>query len=167
MKDYTKLLGMNKQNEDLLINAYDKGYNAGLVESAAYQEGLKDAWKCAKKIRFMEKDKLKDAFGIQTDESITKYIFRSISASEAVNKIKEYEEKQIRIGDEIKLNDVVEVVVSLQDTYMLTIDCYGHVSTWQYDRYPLNGWSKTGRHFPQIAELLELMKGVNGKNDRS
>ena len=65
-----------------------------------YEEGLNNAWECAKKLRHMDYSMLYKVFdgdnvvihGIQTKG--LEAVFEKYSASEAMAKIKEYEEKQ-------------------------------------------------------------------------
>ena len=81
--------------------AYKRGYNKGYSEEyearqsavdIAYKRGLYEAWKCAKKLANLtsqERGKILDCEEIPVHE-----IFVFFTASEAIAKIKEYEEKQ-------------------------------------------------------------------------
>jgi len=89
------------------------------------------------------------------------------TASEAIEKIRQYEqekEEQIQVGDEIKGGDERYVVLQ---KYLNNIDepmavlfnrRDGKISVFHL--YNGNGaiFKKTGRHFPEIAEVLRKME---------
>lgn len=127
----------------------------------AHQRGLEDAWEAARKIVTWPDRSLvnSDTFDLDHGENI----FTKYSASEAIAKLKAYEEKQkaddeIKVGDEVQLcNDpnVCFVVISI-DTLNEDISGFnrnGHT----YSCRPKDAWRKTGRHF-DIESILEAMK---------
>ena len=66
------------------------------------------------------------------------------------------QKNEIKIGDEVTLTNgrTTSVVIGF---------CYGSANLL-YDngdvgQYPKDGCQKTGRHFPEVAELLEKMRG--------
>lgn len=89
--------------ENRVRHVYNQGFEEGRsckydqsdIE-AAYQRGLDDAWKCIEKICAevidggLDSNTLKQIFGT----AIIVNIFKTNSASEAIAKLKEYEEKQ-------------------------------------------------------------------------
>jgi hypothetical protein len=89
--------------ENRVRHVYNQGFEEGRgckyeqsdIE-AAYQRGLDDAWKCMEKICAevidggLDSDTLKQIFGT----AIIVNIFKTNSASEAMAKLKEYEEQQ-------------------------------------------------------------------------
>ena len=77
-----------------------------------------------------------------------------------VDKQEQKQDTKIKVGDEIRLHDAIEVVTSVMSTGLQTIDASGNTSTWYYNTYPLETWEKTGRHFPQIAEVLAELRGA-------
>lgn len=156
--------------------AYDKGYKDGISDGnisngtfakrvkEAYENGLNTAWECARKI-YLNTDEnglsgnaLYAIFGEREG-----YILKEYSASEAIAKIKEYEEKQkadaeIKVGDEVVCKSpvmvcravVTRVLTDKSSVEYMNVDgCFGAVNT----RWII----KTGRHFPQIAEMLKQM----------
>lgn len=151
---------------------YDEGVKDGTVKSEsyisgkeqeAYYKGLREAWECARKIVSPKGEGYNatdfEVFGVKDAFELT--------ARQAISKLKEYEERCeeaeevtniLNVGDEIKFCDTIEVVTHLMSTGIQTIDGMGNVSTWYFEDYPLNGWEKTGRHFPQIAEVLSQMQ---------
>ena len=102
MKDYSVLDGMRKQTSEIIMQAFDKGYKQGYMDGKdeayknpvptqdAYQRGLDDAWEAARIIYGMNKDTRLVTTAFVHYETV----FDNYSASEAIAKIKEYEEKQ-------------------------------------------------------------------------
>lgn len=101
----------NKMNE-LIHSAYVMGYedgtNDGKVsvqndETEAYESGLNDAWECARKMMLSDEDGGIALSDILKIFGMTQYsAIKRFSASEAIAKIKEYEEKQKRNCDTCK-----------------------------------------------------------------
>jgi len=129
----------------------------------AYQQGLEDAWEAARKI-ILDKN---DDTGLSLSEvaqifyTASSYkILKENTASEAIAKIKEYEEQQkhdaIQIGDEVVYMDEnkprVVVRISGQSAVQITSD--GKCAICEVEKL-----HKTGRTFPQIAEVLKEMRG--------
>ena len=94
------------------------------IEKEAYQRGLNDAWEAAKKNYLPEdhggllgyKTRMK-VFG--TDN--IGWIFNNLSASEAIEKIRAYEEKkkaeqEIKVGDWVQNGGVIGVVTYIEQT---------------------------------------------------
>ena len=131
--------------------------NQKAVENA-YQRGLDDVWECMKKIAFLEKPRdMRDFFGCSTLGGV----LIDYSASEAIAKLKAYEEKQ-KADDEIKVGDEVEdhtdslhkkaAVWSIKGDVLCVIAVGG--GTWMLRK---NNAVRTGRHF-DIDKILEDMK---------
>jgi len=90
--------------EALIYKAYELGYETG---RKAYDKGLEDAWKCARKIMktsITERQKLFNTVSVID-------IFNILSPSSAMDKIKEYEES--------KEADVKKVEVTEENFRML------------------------------------------------
>lgn len=150
--------------------AYHKGFEVGQHEATTleYQQGLDDAWVAAKKIctNWMISDQtLAEIFGQCKDIDT---IMHENTAQEAINKLKAYEEQQkadeIKVGDEVCFvfagGETIEpfIVFSIKDDNGKKY--YEGIQTSD-GRWVSGGlkYYKTGRHFPQVAELLEAMKG--------
>ena len=129
------------------------------VRKEAYEQGLSDAWEAARKVSQVRKyggygDCLEEVFG---RHRVSWDVF-DYSASEAIEKIRQYEqEKQFHVGDEFENENGKRFVILKMDdaeidryideegkTYCMTI------------KYKV--MHKTGRHFPEIAEVLQKMK---------
>lgn len=134
-------------------------------EKAAYEKGLADAWEAARKIVMYEAD---GGLRTETTEKIfgtllCGNIFKDFDASEAIAKIKDYEEKQneIKVGDEVVENDDISKRGVV--TY-INLTGSGNMYNVLWDDgqscgYYKKGIKKTDRHFPQVKELLKAMKG--------
>lgn len=140
-------------------------------EEEAYNRGLNEAWDAARKIAVdvidggYSLDELREIF----DETLDRIIFKRNTASEAIAKIKAYEDEQtedakIKVGDEVKIigsdpmyDDYCDcgvcTYVHIDKIYVMRKD--GSASTEHESE-----WEKTGRTFPQIAEVLKEMRGA-------
>lgn len=125
-------------------------------EKTAYNKGLTDAWEAAKKC--LHNNDLWSFCDLDPGESM----FTKYSAGRAIAKIKEYEDRkaEIKVGDEVVENDdmsergVVTYITLTGGRNLCTI-------LWDDGRFCgcyESDIKKTGRHFPQVAELLKAMK---------
>ncbi len=138
-----------------------------IIQKTAYENGLHDAWEIAKKIECMDGydgDELIKMFGTDDIESI----FKKHTANEVLEKIKTYEEQKVKtFNDEIKVGDEIVVRVVAPDREIAVIVYkIGHVGTTPMYHCisfsECNGFiiahnqaiKKTGRHFPQITNLM-------------
>ena len=147
--------------EQVRKEAYDKGYDDATAEigsdeqaiaEKAYQKGLSDAWECTRKIAGMHSEERRKIFG----QNLLQIIFGFYSASEAIEKIRQYEqekEEQIQVGDEVISRNKTAVVTEITDRYVRIM--YSDGSSYALFS---KGVVKTGRHFPEIAEVLQKMK---------
>lgn len=180
MKDKAIKDAMNSI-ENRISHVYNQGYEDGIKDgkesiddSAAYKTGLKTAWELARKVSNLGfNDTRQEIFGVRYGLSID--IIKNFSVEEVADKIEEYEEKQKQEDDEIKIGDEIKnkwgtrgVVVEIAPQYNgATV----YSVLWRnaerrcldksdWDSYEV--WKKTGRHFSQIEEVLEQMKGEEG-----
>lgn len=166
---------MRDKSIDALVEvcraARKEGYNAGFKNGnindgtfdekikEAYENGANDAWECAKNLLKGEHDQYKrfEIFG-NTDVD---NIFTLLTGAEALVKLKKYEEEQkraveIKIGDEVTDNDGWKGVVtwiSPDGEYLVVTLQDGSALRWKKE-----GFKKTGRHFPEIANILKQMQ---------
>lgn len=79
-------------------------------------------------------------------------------ASEAIEKIRQYEQEkeEIKVGDEVKnIESGWTAIVTKSEEGHLTLMCDSGAIAKGYDaKY----FVKTGRHFPEIAEVLKKMR---------
>ena len=153
---------LEKLNSDYINENY------GSMQDEAYRRGLEDAWEAARKIFGYKIDggipieELGKVFGYAEDALFcTADIIRHNTASEAIAKLKAYEEKQ-KADDEIKVGDEVEdhtdslhkkaAVWSINGDVLRVIAVGG--GTWMLRK---NNAVCTGRHF-DIDKILEEMR---------
>lgn len=125
----------------------------------AYQRGLDDAWEAARKIVTWPDRSLinSDTFDLDPGESI----FTKYSASEAIAKLKAYEEQQ-KADDEIKVGDVVMVCTD-SNKYTFVVTKVNDESVWGVDAdgswnfWDINDVTKTDKHY-NIDKILEEMR---------
>lgn len=138
-----------------------------IIQKTAYENGLHDAWEIAKKIECMDGydgDELIEMFGTDDIEAI----FAKYKASEALEKVKAHEEQKVKtFNDKIKVGD--EIIVTFPHTnremsvivykidHVNTTPMYYCISFADSRIYTIpcgKTIKKTGRHFPQIANLM-------------
>ena len=131
------------------------------IEDEAYQRGLADAWEAARKIVStdgLDYRELIEIFGMDD------MIIDEFTAQEAIRRIKEYEEKkkakaeaeaeeEIHVGDEVvKQNGTTFTVAEITEIF-----AYGIDHTGRFASEVKKNLHKTGRHFPQVEQLLKEM----------
>ena len=144
--------------------------NFGELQDEAYQRGLEDAWEAAKKIFGYEIDggipidKIGRVFGYSENETFcTADIIRHNTASEAIAKLKAYEDKQkdrIEVGDEVEWDGDKYVVTYLN--YDIETSKITDYDLLAYDGSVIDHvkkctFTKTGKHY-DIASILEAMR---------
>jgi hypothetical protein len=162
--------GMKKQAQELIEQAYQRGYKAGqenalTVDSNKFREqGRNEAWEAARKIVLSEVGGLsgRDLSEIFDATSYLR-VLGQYSATEAIKKIKTYEEQkkqeedsEIHVGDEVcAYGDIIGIVTYISKTEEFSI-------LWRDGsvgkRKNISDFRKTGRHFPEIAEVLKKLK---------
>lgn len=120
----------------------------------AYQRGLNDAWDLADDVSH-NRGNILDILGCPTFG----VAFKQLTASEAIQKLKEYEElqkveKEIRVGDEVTRCDRKGVVTRIDHD-----KCNVCWSTGETGWHSISDLTKTGRSFPEIVEALKKMRG--------
>ena len=138
-----------------------KGFEKYDPESE-YQRGLHDAWEAARKIAGFP-----SLGGLNThelmkffDTDIVAQVMAELTAKQAIEKLRDYEakkkvEEEIRVGDEVETTAFNKVIVlkHLHDGYYAALN-----DQFEKVMIHLSGIvKKTGRHFPQVAELLAAM----------
>lgn len=173
MKRYIAVLELD--NDEEIIDASvsyvyrSNGTNYSTTESVefkeesdkTYEDGLNEAWELARYISCTPNEGgksiewVEDVFGCGNRRDV----LRNHSASEVIVKIEEYENR-IKVGDEvIDSNGMLEkrsVVVRVSGSVITIMEGDGTVSRWEKEDF-----KKTGRHFPQIEEVLQKMQEGN------
>ena len=130
--------------------------------SKTYEDGLNEVWECAKNLLKGKYDQYKmfEIFGYTDVDNI----FTLFTGAEVLAKLKKYEEEQkkaaeIKIGDEVTDEDGWKGVVTLinpDGKYFVVTLQDGNALRWKKESF-----KKTGRHFPEIAEVLKQMQEGN------
>jgi hypothetical protein len=123
-----------------------------------YEDGLNEAWEVAREIVCSDGynwSELEDIF----ERRSTSDILKTNTISEAINKIKKYESKAFKVGDEVvDKYGWKRVVTKTHNSGEITImDCNGHFNEY-CKKAVISDFKKTGRHFPQIEEVLKQMQ---------
>lgn len=148
------------------IAGYEDGYNDGYkaAQTEEYQRGLEDAWEAAKKLSIMTPEEAEKVF--HGAEKYNRFNL-GYSGAEAIKKLQDYMQKEkadhaIRVGDEVKFCHnspdmeplVVTALMPNSDKDLLCITVRGKYIAVQSKQVV-----KTGRHFDQVAELMNAMRG--------
>ena len=128
-----------------------------------YSKGAEDAWELARRI-ICPSDCCEDSISKYTEKFLgipsykARAIFKDLSYQEVKVKYDEWKRKkeEIRVGDEVIIkSDGVKGVV-------LDEDLCGEFSVFTEngccEAYRKIHFEKTGRHFPEVAELLKKMR---------
>ena len=144
--------------------AYEEGYTRGAHDAKkvfedhadeAYRKGLNDAWAAARKIVCLisdggfTQDLLDSIFGSHNHQRI----MAQYSASDAIEKISKYEPEQTQIGDEVEGDFGIGMV-----TKPLEGGAYIMWKDGSSGSHTTNEFRLTGRHFPELAEVLRKME---------
>lgn len=145
--------------------AYEKGWKEATEEigsderaiaDKAYKKGLSDAWKAARWIADATYDVEQKIFDCCYWDAV-----KTFTAAEAIEKIRQYEqeqEKEFKVGDEFENESGKKFVVLKMNGKEIDryIDSDGktYVMTVKY-----KVMRKTGRHFHEVATVLEQMRG--------
>ena len=169
---------MDKAMEDFVDIARRlvvKAYNSGIITGAkaekeknaycdearecAYEDGLVNAWDCARDILTMEQEEFDSIF----DEMDRWDTIEKHTPTECINAIKEYREKkakeEIQVGDEVVYENRRAIVTFISDGWMSAIDIDDGTAHNGLPKY--KGYKKTGRNFKQIADVLKAIRGEN------
>jgi hypothetical protein len=134
------------------------------VYDTGYKEGLEKAWEMAKRIftpqKAYEEAYTRDELDIIFGEGITSFDLAQMTVFEAVDKVELYEKvkaemNKIKDGDEVRLNDGKKGVVVYSDTdgHLNVVNAFGGMRSYNAAQVV-----KTGRHFPQMVEMMKEMR---------
>ncbi len=128
-------------------------------DDEAYQRGLDEAWEAAEKVLMLESEELKEIFDVIYEEEV----FGNFTPAKAIEKLRAYEEQkkaedEIKVGDEVKDCEAeIGIVFDRKDNKYLIVYfdlAESDIYSGESERGELK---KTGRHFPQAAELLAAL----------
>ena len=150
--------------EQVRKEAFKNGYDAACKDidikskiNAAYRKGMEDAWEAARTL--WNTPNRKEIFGHTTFNTV----LTTLTAQEAIEKIKAWEDgkQKINVGDEVKCIKAgwTAIVTKIkEDGYLTLMGNDGAIA----NGYDEKDFIKTGRRFPEIAEVLRKMKENNG-----
>lgn len=175
MNDYEEIINSAKYNiETQIYRAYQQGYEDAKSElgkniinltheerDIAYQQGLEDAWEAARKLAVSSREGgLAAEIVTEIFDGLSYYmVLKDVSASEAIAKIKEYEQQKqdaIKVGDEVVIDGSIGIVTR---AFPGAVTCYVMRKDGSSGEEDRNDCKTTGRHFDQISEVLEKMRG--------
>lgn len=159
-----KLMPYKEPDIDVIRKlAYEEGHKDGMqlsIDDAKlkeeYKRGLNDAWEAANKMLELNTDTRIKIFSCASFRN-TIAIF---SASECIERLQAYEqekEEEIQVGDEVDGKSGRGTITKISDAGV-----YFNVM-WKNGLtgcYRMENFKKTGRHFPEIVEVLRKMQEV-------
>lgn len=122
--------------------------------SKTYEDGLNEAWELARRLENeLTPDKRVELFGYWSPYEVV----NALTPQEVIEKLEKHD--RIKVGDEVKAcSDMLGVVLERYDppcdNEMTMLWANGVVCGFKEQEL-----TKTGRHFPQIEEVLKQMKG--------
>lgn len=133
-------------------------------ETEAYKNGLHDAWELVRKMSTdMSINELSEVFGYISDDCETCEVcdlVERFTATEAIEKIKAYEEKkakeqEIRVGDEVRHKEHRDLKIIVTAIVARTSTIHG----MNNEGFPIisnniEKWEKTGKHYDEIEKLF-------------
>ena len=133
-----------------------------------YELGVNEVWEAVKRFVIAPKDG--GLTSEQIEEIFGEYqslldIFYNFSAQEVLEKLKAWDERDvITVGDEVEdIKGTKSVVIAVDGGRASLLNFhYSHVQLM-----PLDDLHKTGRHFDEVTDLLEKLKGekfIGGQN---
>ena len=154
---------------DVVQKRIDEAYQRGLKdgkeygldesdmrEAVSYQKGLDDAWEAARKIAQQWEEDVDSEHRVVIDDSI-RVTLDSMTASEAIAKLKAYEEKQkaeneIKVGDEVSAEDgtSIFIVTWMSERCICGVDKEGRCYSYE----PKEICGKTGNHYNVVFEEM-------------
>lgn len=161
---------VERNMEEAFKNGYDaacKDIDVKSKTNAAYQKGLEDAWDAARKIVLSREDG--GLFGYEERKAVfgcgNYMALKTFLAPEAIEKIRQYEQENeglgiqgyFKRGDEVIDADGTKAVILRvsEDNYCQVYTKNGCIYNWHIHTYKFH---KTGRNFPEIAEVLKKMQ---------
>ena len=146
-------------------NVYETGYADGCSDKQHdlehdYAKGLEDAWECARNV--VDCEVPFEFWELSSGQSMLA-VFKRYSAKEAIEKIREYEKKQqeaaeIKVGDEVIYDREKCIVTAIANGgYTVMLLGLGGGYMVRTTRDEIQG-KRTGRHFPEIINVLKQMQ---------
>ena len=163
--------GFEKWDEQSAIKQLEE-FSKGVSDDieAAYRRGLNDAWKLTQKIFCfvedggMKSEELRNAFGTGVTAEIAALPIEKVMSTLTTYETKKKAE-EIKVGDEVSSNMIRRGIVTRVDNYESGAWCYVMGSGGSSCSTPMRNLRKTGKYFPQVAELLAAMEEDGDTDD--
>ena len=130
-------------------------YNETEAYTKGYAKAMEDIQKAIRTLLAMDYNDKDLYFG---GSHITAEILSEFDVREIVERLEAYkkEQSEIRVGDEVEINDSEVVVTYVRGNKMFVL--YGDGSTEEVT-VSHTEIRKTGRHFDEVEKLIEVLKG--------
>lgn len=156
--------GLEEGKKQAKVQAHlDVCHDIERVAHGNYQKGLDDAWECARRLVWETSLNEAEHMGFIAKEESAE-ILRDYTVTAAMKAVELYDKKleaEIKVGDEVAPINALNrpfIVVSVRDNVIHGFDLNGGCTSRGYFLHKTH-LKKTGRRFPQIAELIKAMKG--------
>lgn len=135
--------------ENFISEKLEEAYNVG------HKQGLEDAWECARQLTDMNAFEIGQL--LNKDTAFETDVINNLSPQEAIERLKDFNAKEIRVGDEvIGKHGIGRIIVTNigDDGFIQGFDGDGN----QY--YTLtDSCTKTNRHFDEIEQMFKKLRG--------
>lgn len=130
------------------------------IKDVNYEKGLSDAWECLKELMDKDVEELKEIFDLLCIKNVIDVLNR-LTPQEAINKLKEWEEKQeIKVGDVVEVDEIGTFVITCIENENL-YDCLKLGTLSGYTITDKTVFKKTGKHI----DLTEIFNGLEGEDE--
>lgn len=120
-----------------------------------------EVWKFVEKLEYLTVGETEDCFDVEYDG--TPFVAGMFSYQEAKARYEAWKKQkdEIHVGDEYSDVGEVFVVTNINNSDIASV-IFTDGSVDEFSKKELRECRKTGRHFPEVAELLEKMRGEEG-----
>ena len=137
----------------------DMVYVAPYTESDRKQieDAQEEAWEFAKQVSIMKPEDKKECWGTAKFNTIN-FGYSYQEAKDRYEAWKAKQESRLEVGNEVENQKfgTIGVITNIDNSLVHILWESGRSSSYDFENINLK---KTGRHFPQVAELLKAMKG--------
>lgn len=155
---------------DAILTVVEELRKDDIIIKNPYEQGLKDAWECAKKISVTEDSNYKVFAEIFNKENgneciSTLDVIEKCSIADVMQKIKDYEEKEkekIKVGDEVQDIYFGEKMIVIETYSDGTLDGFSFSYGLLSNRDATN-WKKTGKFYPEAGAIARTLHQARGE----
>lgn len=145
---------------DAILTVVEELRKDNIIIKNSYEQGLKDAWECAKKISATEDSNYKvfaEIFNKENENECisTLDVIEKCSITDVMQKIKDYEEK-IKVGDEVQDIHFGEKMIVIETYSDGGLDGFNFHRGLLSNRDATN-WKKTGKFYPEAEAIARIL----------